>query len=438
MPAMEFAETTVLSTVDDSCLASAGQEFLRVPGRHLWRRTMVSNVWLMAAGWMALALLASLISIRVGVSVALIEILIGILAGNFLGLHTTPWIDFLATFGSGLLTFLAGAEIEPATLRRHLGPALAIGAASFFLPFVMAFAFARWVGHWDWHAAEIAGIALSTTSVAVVYATMIETGLNRTELGKLILAACFVTDFGTVVALGILFATFNVWLAVFVAATAVVLWYLPRVTRYVIASVGNRVSEPEVKFIFLVLFGLGGLAQVAQSEAVLPAYLVGLVIAGVFVRDRVLVNRMRSIAFSMLTPFYFIKAGLFVSLPAVVSGALIIVAFFVVKVAAKIVGVWPLTRAFRFGRREGVYTTLMMATGLTFGTISALFGLTNHLITQAQYTVLVTVVIGSAVVPTLIAQRFFQPEGEIATSAHPTELEEVQGALDAGGVVARP
>src|SRR5580658_7283838 len=89
LPAMEFAETTVLSTVDDSCLASAGQEFLRVPGRHLWRRTMVSNVWLMAAGWMALALLASLISIRVGVSVALIEILIGILAGNFLGLHTT-------------------------------------------------------------------------------------------------------------------------------------------------------------------------------------------------------------------------------------------------------------------------------------------------------------------------------------------------------------
>jgi Kef-type K+ transport system membrane component KefB len=397
-----------------------------------------SNVWLIAASWMALALLASLISIRVGVSVALIEILVGVIAGNFLGLHTAPWIDFLATFGSGLLTFLAGAEIEPAALRRHLGPALAIGTLSFLMPFVLALAFARWVGHWDWHAAEIAGIALSTTSVAVVYATMIETGLNRTELGKLILAACFVTDLGTVLALGVMFATFNVWLVVFVGVTGVVLWYLPRATRYVIASVGNRVSEPEVKFVFLVLFALGGLAQVAKSEAVLPAYLVGLVIAGVFVRDRVLVDRMRSIAFAILTPFYFIKAGLFVSLPAVVAGALIIVAFFVVKILAKIIGVWPLTRLFRFGRREGVYTTLLMATGLTFGTISALFGLTNHLINQTQYTILVTVVIGSAVLPTLVAQRFFQPEIEIAETPDVIELEEVEGALDAGVVTARP
>jgi Kef-type K+ transport system membrane component KefB len=358
---------------------------------------------------MGLALVASLISIRVGISVALIEILIGIVAGNYLGLHSTPWVDFLATFGSGLLTFLAGAEIEPDALKRHLKPALTIGAVSFLLPFLGAAAFAFWAAHWDLHASYIAGIALSTTSVAVVYATLIETGLNRSELGKLILAACFVTDFGTVLALGIIFANFNGWLALFVAVTAVVLWYLPRMTRFIIRSVGHRVSEPEVKFVFLVLFALGGLAKVAQSEAVLPAYLVGLVIAGVFVRDRVLMDRMRSIAFTILTPFYFIKAGLYVSVPAVATGAVLIAAFLGVKMAAKYVAVAPLTRYFKFERREGTYTTLLMATGLTFGTISALFGLTNQIITQTQYTILVTAVIGSAVVPTLIAQRFFQP-----------------------------
>ena len=370
---------------------------------------MESNIWLVAAGWMGLALIASLVSIRLGVSVALIEILIGVLAGNFLGLHSTSWIDFLATFGSGLLTFLAGAEIEPDALKRHVKSALIIGFVSFLFPFVLAALFARYVAHWELHAALIAGIALSTTSVAVVYATMIETGLNRTELGKLILAACFVTDFGTVLALGIIFANFNGWLALFVTVTAIVLWYLPRLTRFVIRSVGHRVSEPEVKFVFLILFALGGLAQVAKSEAVLPAYLVGLVIAGVFVRDRVLMDRMRAIAFTMLTPFYFIKAGLFVSLPAVWTGLGLIVTLLAVKMIAKVIGVAPLTRYFKFPRREGAYTTLLMATGLTFGTISALFGLTNHIITQTQYTVLVTVVIASAVVPTLIAQRFFQP-----------------------------
>jgi Kef-type K+ transport system membrane component KefB len=148
---------------------------------------------------------------------------------------------------------------------------------------------------------------------------------------------------------------------------------------------------------------------VAKSEAVLPAYLVGLVIAGVFVRDRVLVDRMRTIAFTLLTPMYFIKAGLYVSLPAVAAGAVLIVAFLAAKMLSKVIGIWPLTRAFAFHRREGAYTTMLMSTGLTFGTISALFGLTNHIITQAQYTILVTTVIGSAVVPTLIAQRFFHP-----------------------------
>ena len=383
---------------------------------------MDGNVWLVASVWMALALVASLASIRLGISVALTEILVGVLAGNFLGLHTTPWIDFLATFGSGLLTFLAGAEIDPDSLRRHLKPALVIGTVGFFAPFLAAGAFAYWVAHWERHAAFIAGISLSTTSVAVVYAVMVETGLNRTEIGKLILAACFVNDFGTVLALGIIFANFNGWLALFVAVMAVVLWQLPRLTRLVIRRVGHRVSEPEVKFIFLVLFALGGLAQVAKSEAVLPAYLVGLVIAGVFVRDRVLMDRMRSIAFVMLTPFYFIKAGLFVALPAVIAGALLIVALLVIKMGAKFVGIWPLTRIFAFERREGMYTTLLMSTGLTFGTISALFGLTNHIITQAQYTILVTVVIGSAVVPTLIAQRWFRPplsaDGDEPVSGH--------------------
>ncbi len=377
----------------------------------------LSNIWFIAAAWMGLALIASLTSIRVGVSVALAEIFIGILAGNFLDLKTTPWIDFLATFGAGLLTFLAGAEIDPESLRRHLKPSLTIGFVSFLVPFLSAWAFAYYVAGWDWHASQIAGIALSTTSVAVVYAVMVETGLNRTELGKLILAACFVTDFGTVLALGLLFANFNAWLVVFVIVTAVVLWQLNRVTGWVLTAYGNRISEPEIKFLFFILFLLGGFATTAKSEAVLPAYLVGLVIAGTFLRDRTLAVRMRSIAFSLLTPFYFLKAGLYVSLSAVAGGAGLIIAFLALKVVAKFAGVYPLTRFFAMKPRDGTYTTLLMSTGLTFGTISALFGLTNNIIDQDQNTILVTVVIGSAVVPTLIAQSFFRPQTEAAEPA---------------------
>jgi Kef-type K+ transport system membrane component KefB len=369
----------------------------------------VENDYFIAAAWVGLALIASLVSIRVGISVALIEILVGVLAGNFAGLQATPWIDFLAMFGAGLLTFLAGAEIDPDSLRRHLKVSVTVGVASFAAPFAAAFAFAYVVAGWDLQAAQIAGIALSTTSVAVVYAVMIESGLAENDLGKTILAACFITDLGTVVALGVLFADFSPVMLLFIVVMIVVLWLLPRATRWFLVHVPGRVSEPEIKFLFFVLFALGGLAKAAQSEAVLPAYLAGLAVAGVFVRDRVLVHRMRSLAFSILTPFYFIKAGLLVSLPAIVGGAGLILALLGVKVGAKVIGVWPTARAFGMPVREANYTTLLMSTGLTFGSISALYGYTNGYIDQAAYTVLVTVVILSAIVPTIIATRFFEP-----------------------------
>ena len=190
-----------------------------------------------------------------------------------------------------------------------------IGTLSFAAPFVAAWVVAQFVFGWSLHEAQLAGVALSTTSVAVVYAVMIEGCFSDTAMGKMILAACFITDFGTVFALGTLFAKFNLWLLAFVVVMCVFLWFMPRWTRFIIGKFGaTRVSEPEVKFIFFVLFFLGGLASSAKSEAVLPAYLVGLVVAGVFVRDKTLVHRMRSIAFAVFTPFYFIKAGLYVSL----------------------------------------------------------------------------------------------------------------------------
>lgn len=382
---------------------------------------MLDNVWFVASLWMGLAFVASLISIRLGISVALVEIFIGILAGNFLGIQkTTEWINFLAMLGSGVLTFLAGAEIDPASLRANIKVSFLIGGLSFALPFVGVWLFAQFVLGWPLQQAQIAGISLSTTSVAVVYAVMIEKGLSNNAMGKMILAACFITDFGTVLALGVLFADFNKWMIAFVVIMSATLWYMPRWTKFIITRLGaTRVSEPEVKFILLVLFFLGGLATTAKSEAVLPAYLVGLVVAGVFLRDKTLVHRMRSIAFAVFTPFYFIKAGLYVSLPALWTSLSIIALLFAVKIATKGIGVWPTSRLFNMKNRDANYTTLLMSTGLTFGTISALFGLNNKIISQTQYTILVTVVILTAIIPTIIAQQFFQPREEDMNSWSP-------------------
>jgi Kef-type K+ transport system membrane component KefB len=396
------------------------------------------NLYYVAAIWLALALLASLISIRAAIPVALVEIVLGALAGNIPGIKEhvvqTQYTTFLASIGSVVLTFLAGAEIDPVSLRKHWKASLSIGFVSFLFPLFGAFAFCRVALGWHFHAAEVGGVALSTTSVAVVYAVMVETGLNRQDIGKLILAACFVTDLGTVLALGGLFANYGWLLALFVAVTLAAVILLPGITRWFVAKVGRRVSEPDAKFLLVVLLALGGLADQAGSEAVLPAYVVGLVVAGVFLHDRVLMDRMRAIAFALLTPFFFLHAGLLINAKALGAGAGVIGALLLVKLAAKFVGVWPAATAFKLPRRERAYTTLLMATGLTFGSISALFGLTHHLINEDQYSELITVVILSAFVPTVIAQRLFRP----VLTADVEEEEEALGAEDVSVIHHRP
>ena len=389
--------------------------------------SQLSNTSVVAALWMGLAAAGSLIAIRLRVSAALVEIALGVIAGNLIALRTNTWIDFVAGFGSILLTFLAGAEIDPAVMRLQWRPALVIGALSFAMPFAGAMLYAGHIAHWSTDASKIAGVAMSTTSVAVVYAVMLESGLAGKRFGQLILAACFITDLGTVIALGLLFADYNAWLALFVAITVVVALMLPRLLPSVFVRLGDRVSEPGARLLFAVLFGLAGLATVAKSEGVLPAYVLGFACAGFLLSHREFARRLRMITMSLLAPLYFVKAGTYVSIVQAVAGLKTIVALFLVKVGAKIIGVWPASRAYRFNATDASYLTLMMATGLTFGTISSLYGLAHGYIDQAQYTALVTVVILTAVVPTLIAQIHFPPTEEVL-EAESGGLEEIEVA----------
>jgi len=361
-----------------------------------------------------LILAASMASVELGLSVAIIEILVGVAAANLLGLTTTPWIDFLASFGSIVLTFLAGAEVDPRLLREKFKESALIGGLSFVLPFVGAGVFAHYVAGWELRQAEIAGVALSTTSLAVVYAVLVETGLTNTEIGKIIMAATFVTDLGTAVALSVLFIQPTPYLVLFIGVSVASILAMVLLQPWFFKRYGNRVIEPEIKGAFDVLFLLMWTAQLAQSHAVLPAFLLGLAVAGVFQRYREEQKRFRVVAFALLTPFFFLKGGMNVSIGALAGSVSLVLAFLAVKVFFKFAGVFPV--AARYVRPHATYTTLLMSTGLTFGTISSLYGLNAGIIDQTQFSILVTVVILSAVVPTFIAQRFFSPPLQTLTA----------------------
>src|SRR6202142_4215384 len=377
----------------------------------------MTEIWTQAAVWLGLALLASMLSIWLRVATALSEIVVGTIAQLFIGAMLgsavlagdASWIKFLAGAGAILLTFLAGAELDPAVFRKQWKQAGAIGLVSFAAPFLGCAVLARWGLGWSVESSWLAGIAMSTTSVAVVYAVMLEFGLNATDYGKTVLAACFITDLATVIALGFLFAPFSVKTLIFVGVSAVVFVALPWVTPRFFRRYGNRPSEMEAKFLMLCLLGMGALASWADSEAVLPAYLIGMGLAGTVGKDHALVRGLRTLTFGLLTPLYFIRAGSFVFIPALVAAPAAFIFFLIIKIGTKVVGVYPVTKLFGSPNKEAMYTTLLMSTGLTFGTISSLFGLSHGIINQSQYSSLVATVIASAVIPTVIANAFYLP-----------------------------
>jgi Kef-type K+ transport system membrane component KefB len=365
----------------------------------------------LAAVLAATVVLASMLSVELGISVALLELGLGVLAGNLFDLDpNTPWLVFVAQFASIVLTFLAGAEVDPDDFRERLGASLAIGLVSFLGPFVVAWAVADELLGWGLKASLIAGTALSTTSLAVVYAVLVETGLNRTRIGKLIMSACFVTDMGTAIALSAIFIRPNAWFPVFVGVSIALLVLLPKIAPWFFGRYGDRVIEPEIKLVFLCLFVLMVLADRAKGHAVLPAFVLGLVMSPHYQQHRKEQERLRVVVFAFLTPFFFLRGGMNVSLGAVFANLGVLGLLVAAKMIPKFGLVLPLAR--RHVPAHAIFTTLLMSTGLTFGTISSLYGLNAGIIDRTQFSLLVTVVVLSAIVPTAIAQRWFSPNAQ--------------------------
>jgi Kef-type K+ transport system membrane component KefB len=261
------------------------------------------NVWALASLWAGLALVATLLAIWFQISTALTEIVVGTVAQLVIGAIAGPtglaaqneWITFLAGTGAIVLTFLAGAELAPDIFRLKWKEATVVGLLGFFGPFLGCTSVAYYVLQWSVRSSWLAGLALSTTSVAVVYAVMLELGFNKTQFGKAILAACFINDLGTVIALGLIFSPFTLRTLVFVVVSAVVFFILPFLTPRFFKRYGGRVSELEAKYLLFLLFAMGGVAVWSGSEAVLPAYIIGMVLAGTVGKDYVLVRRLRTL-----------------------------------------------------------------------------------------------------------------------------------------------
>lgn len=354
---------------------------------------------------------ASVFSLRLGVSVAIFEVLLGLGAGA-LGLAAGDWMLYLAGFGGIVLTFLAGAEVDTKLLRDNFRQAAAISLGSFLAPLAAGFLFCRYAAGWSWQASLVTGIALSETSLAVVYSALTETGQAGSRTGKLLMVCTFLTNSLTALALSLAFLKPNLYTLLFLGASAAFLVFAGRFSLGLLRhpALAGKVAEPEIKYIFFVLLAFVYLAELGAGQAILPAFVFGLVMSRHFRAQRRTADvkrRLRTVAYAFITPCFFIVAGLKVSLPALWAAAGLALGLLAVKHLAKFAGTYFLVR--KFYPANAAYSTLLLSTGLTFGVIAALAGLRAGWLDPAQYSLLTGVLVASAVLPVFAAQRWFSP-----------------------------
>ncbi len=359
-----------------------------------------------------LILIASLISLRAGISVAIVEILLGVIFGNLGFIRPENWMVYIASFGGILLTFLAGTEIDTVLMKKKFKQSFFIGFASFFAPFIGVLLVTYYIAGWNLTSSLIAATALSETSIAVVYSVLVETSLCKTQTGKLLMVATFITNMGTAIVLSILFLRPDLYTLLFYTVSSLVIFLAYKYSHVIFENprLKNKVVESEIKYVFLLLLVFIFFANLGGGQAILPAFLLGLAMSQHFQetsKTREVKTRLKTVAFAVITPIFFIVGGMKVSISLILGAIGVFILIFTVRQIFKFFGVYVVSKQFL---GEGtVYTTLMMSTGLTFGLVACLFGLNAGLIDQSIYSVLTGVLVLSAVLPSFVAQKWFMP-----------------------------
>lgn len=348
--------------------------------------------------------IAAILSIRLGISSAIFEVIAGIILGNFLGVQIESWLDFLGTFGGLMLTFLAGAEIEVRLLKKNLKMSLGIGTVSFLAPLIGIFLFLTLFTDWAPLTKIAASLALTTTSVAVVYAVLTEYDLLKMQIGAMIIAVTFVNDILTLLGINVLSPSFNIYTLSFIIVIVLMALIIPRLLKYVIFRYGKKSMEIELRVIIALILVIALIADIGKLHAVFGAFVLGFLFANSIQKYDEIRSKLRTVTFTLLSPVFFIRTGLLINLPSVAGSIWLILGLLLAKILSKFVGTYPLNR--KWIPEGPMFSTLMFSTGLTVGTITATLALELGLLDKPQFSAVVIAVILSAIVPTIIAKRY--------------------------------
>ncbi len=352
-----------------------------------------------------LIILAGIGALEIGFSSSIFEIVAGVFASNVIKLGSLSWIDFLSNLGLLGLMFFAGLETDPELMRKHLWKSLFIGFCSYFFPLVSIFYVTYYILDYSFEASILIGIALSTTSLALVYPLLKEKKLLELPAGQILLAGAMVVDISSMLTMSYLFEGINVYNIVFSVALLLLLVRLPKWGEWLFERYAGNQIEFRTRFIIVVLIALGFLSETVHINEAVLAFTTGIFFAEFFRKDVKTERKIRAIIFGFLAPFFFFKAGYSVKL-SVLSPKVIFLSLFLgtIAFATKYIGtVYATANLFR----SAVYKLagLFFNMRLTFGIVASLFGLKSGLIDEETYVALLLIIITTSIVSSVISNR---------------------------------
>lgn len=342
------------------------------------------------------------IALEIGFSSAIAEILAGVALGYFIvGVESLDWVRFLGNLGLLGLMFLAGFEVDINRLRRTWRASAGIGVLSLTTPMVGVFAVCFFGIGLAWQSAGLMAIGLSTTSLALVYHALKERGDLAEDFGQIVLGAATVVDVLSMVALALLLGDVGWGTAIVLLVLIPTIFGLPRVGIWIFRRYQGSIVEFELRFLMVLLISMGFMAEhVGGIHPALVAFVIGLIMSEVVEEHTEVEEKLRAIVFSLLAPIFFLHAGMQIDLTLITGDSLIQFAILlVVAIGLKFIGT-ALAARWLIGQ-SSVFVGLLFNYRLSFGIITATVGKESGLIDEAQYSIILLIIVCSALLPAL-------------------------------------
>ena len=349
-----------------------------------------------------LILLAGIVSIELGVSTAMIEIIAGVIGSNLLNINPSPWFDFIANFGLLGIMLFAGFETSPRILKRYAKRNLTIGMVGYFFPFLVIFSVTYFLLSFSIPTSIIVSLSLSTTSLALVYAIIREHEAVASSVVHVMLGSAMIMDMLSMLTLSLLISELSLDILLYSAVLIVIYLFAFKVTPHIMSRYKGKMAELEVRFILVLLFVMLFFAEkLLISEAVL-AYLIGVVLSEFVHEHEELIEKLRGLVFGFFAPAFFFKAGLLINLRQLNLDLLVYIAVFgSLAYFSKFFGTCLFARRF-MSKKEARIMGLMFNFRLSFGIAAALIGYSIGLISLGLYTVIVMIVLLTSIVSSIV------------------------------------